>query len=186
MIEPSNKYLNLNYEPAEKNYNGHRIGPSQLSNVNKFASLNLQTNKAAKDCDKYLKDQSPLEERQENSGEEHQQHSGCHNRPNALKRSATLPAKTNRLQVRNRVTFRVPCINKQSKPSTVLSTKLNSSDQCSHKNYTNVQQNNSSQQSLIKRVEDKPNQPLLGKMTSEDLLQPGHVVKERWKVNKFI
>ena len=178
----------MNYEPVEKDYNGHHIKPSQLAEVNKISSSNVQINKTAKDCDKYLKYQSPnpFEERQENSGEEHQQHSGYQNRPNALKRSATLPAKTNRLQVRNRVTFRVPGINKQSKPSAALSTKLNSNDQCSHKNYTNVQQNNSSQRSLIKRVEDKPNQPLLAKMTSEDLLQPGHVVKERWKVNKFI
>lgn len=70
---------------------------------------------------------------------------------NALQRSATLPAKHNRLGARSRVTFKVP------QPAAPTAPQLESSN--------NV--------ALPKEA---------NKMTSEDLLQPGHVVKERWKV----
>lgn len=73
--------------------------------------------------------------------------------PNALKRSATLPAKHNRLGVRSRVTFKVPSTAAQAK----------------------VEPDNNIISSCHQVKEAK-------KMTSEDLLQPGHVVKERWKV----
>lgn len=77
--------------------------------------------------------------------------------PNALKRSATLPAKHNRLGVRNRVTFKVP--------STAAQAQVEQPDN------NNIV--SSCQQIVLKESK---------KMTSEDLLQPGHVVKERWKV----
>ncbi|XP_044573596.1 tau-tubulin kinase homolog Asator isoform X2 [Drosophila ananassae] len=77
-----------------------------------------------------------------------------------LQRSATLPAKHSRLGVRSRVTFKVPS-------STI---RLPSQ--------------------AIELEKDKivigPKEKQLTKMTSEDLLQPGHVVKERWKVMRKI
>ncbi|XP_030379875.1 tau-tubulin kinase homolog Asator isoform X2 [Scaptodrosophila lebanonensis] len=83
-----------------------------------------------------------------------------HRYPNALQRSATLPAKHNRLGVRSRVTFRVP----QATPAlgAERSSNINSCNQAA--------------------VAEKE----ANKMTSEDLLQPGHVVKERWKVVRKI
>lgn len=75
--------------------------------------------------------------------------------PNALKRSATLPAKHNRLGVRSRVTFKVPSTAAQAK----VEPDNNIISSC--------------HQVVLKEAK---------KMTSEDLLQPGHVVKERWKV----
>lgn len=79
--------------------------------------------------------------------------------PNALKRSATLPAKHNRLGVRNRVTFKVPSTAVQTATDIKEPDKNHIISGC--------------QQIVIKET---------SKMTSEDLLQPGHVVKERWKV----
>ncbi|XP_036325411.1 tau-tubulin kinase homolog Asator-like [Rhagoletis pomonella] len=78
---------------------------------------------------------------------------------NALQRSATLPAKHCRLGIRSRVTFQVPS------PAAPLGDKSN---------YINS--NNT-----VCRVEATE-----VKMASEDLLQPGHVVKERWKVVRKI
>ncbi|XP_037947516.1 tau-tubulin kinase homolog Asator isoform X2 [Teleopsis dalmanni] len=80
--------------------------------------------------------------------------------PHALQRSATLPAKNNRLGIRNRVTFKIPILAAQP-----LSEKS-----------TNVDINNCNPDKLSINL----------KMTSEDLLQPGHVVKERWKVIRKI
>lgn len=79
--------------------------------------------------------------------------------PNALKRSATLPAKHNRLGVRNRVTFKVPSTAVQTAIAIKESDKNNIISGC---------------QQIVQKEANK--------MTSEDLLQPGHVVKERWKV----
>ncbi|XP_032597848.1 tau-tubulin kinase homolog Asator isoform X6 [Drosophila grimshawi] len=84
------------------------------------------------------------------------------NYPNALQRSATLPAKHNRLGVRSRVTFKVPSQNTQSPAAAILEKSSNAA---------------SGQQAAPKET---------SKMTSEDLLQPGHVVKERWKVVRKI
>ncbi|XP_046811886.1 tau-tubulin kinase homolog Asator isoform X2 [Lucilia cuprina] len=109
------------------------------------------------------------------------QHSSSQNRSNALKRSATLPAKNNRLPLRNRVTFRVPnnCrqqLNQRYLHPPQFAARLNKNPD------TNGQQYSNNQQSA-----DICNNPsLVAKMTSEDLLQPGHVVKERWKVVRKI
>ncbi|TDG41137.1 hypothetical protein AWZ03_012441 [Drosophila navojoa] len=77
--------------------------------------------------------------------------------PHALQRSATLPAKHNRLGVRSRVTFKIP----QTPAVLPAAPQLESSNNAALPKETN-------------------------KMTSEDLLQPGHVVKERWKVVRKI
>ncbi|XP_022217249.2 tau-tubulin kinase homolog Asator isoform X2 [Drosophila obscura] len=89
-----------------------------------------------------------------------------HRYPNVLvlQRSATLPAKHNRLGVsRSRVTFKVPS-SKNPVPAPAQ----------------------------VELLQEKGRQALgvapkeSCKMTSEDLLQPGHVVKERWKVVRKI
>lgn len=69
-----------------------------------------------------------------------------------LKRSVSFGGKNNRVCLKNRVTFRVEA------------TPLQSVGDQSNLNQPNLQKVNSAS------------------MTSEDLLQPGHVVKERWKV----
>ncbi|KAH8373755.1 hypothetical protein KR009_009396 [Drosophila setifemur] len=79
--------------------------------------------------------------------------------PNVLQRSATLPAKQNRLGVRNRVSFKVPA------PETP-GTKVTANEKAK----------------IVVSSREKESD----KMTSEDLLQPGHVVKERWKVVRKI
>ncbi|XP_053968408.1 tau-tubulin kinase homolog Asator-like [Anastrepha ludens] len=78
---------------------------------------------------------------------------------NAVRRSTTLPANHCCLSIRNRVTFRV------QSPISRLEEKSN-----------NLNSKNS----------DNRVKALIVKMTSEDLLQPGHVVKERWKVVRKI
>ncbi|XP_004518934.2 tau-tubulin kinase homolog Asator isoform X3 [Ceratitis capitata] len=78
---------------------------------------------------------------------------------NLQQRSATLPVKNCGSVIRNRVTFRAP--------SQVLPLG----------DYSNYINNNST---------DYRVHALNIKMTSEDLLQPGHVVKERWKVVRKI
>ncbi|ACY70477.1 hypothetical protein DVIR88_6g0014 [Drosophila virilis] len=82
--------------------------------------------------------------------------------PNALQRSATLPAKHNRLGVRSRVTFKVPSTAAQT-PSAAIERSSN-----------------------VPSGGHQAAQKETSKMTSEDLLQPGHVVKERWKVVRKI
>jgi len=84
--------------------------------------------------------------------------------PNVLQRSATLPAKHNRLGVRSRVTFKVP------------SSNLPAQDSYSHQPRNQVAV--AAKDGILVDVKAKESV----KMTSEDLLQPGHVVKERWKV----
>ncbi|XP_016967319.1 tau-tubulin kinase homolog Asator isoform X1 [Drosophila biarmipes] len=93
-----------------------------------------------------------------------------HRYPNALQRSATLPAKHNRLGVRSRVTFKVPssitpAVDPGSEPDP-------------------------GQNQVVAAERDgivlNPKERESCKMTSEDLLQPGHVVKERWKVVRKI
>ncbi|KAH8376050.1 hypothetical protein KR093_011344, partial [Drosophila rubida] len=83
-----------------------------------------------------------------------------------LQRSATLPAKHNRLGLRSRVTFQVPL------PSAIhrAPTASTAFEKSSVGNICEVAQN----------------KDINNKMTSEDLLQPGHVVKERWKVIRKI
>ncbi|XP_033168034.1 tau-tubulin kinase homolog Asator isoform X2 [Drosophila mauritiana] len=88
--------------------------------------------------------------------------------PNVLQRSATLPAKHNRLGVRSRVTFKVP------------SSKLPAHDSYSHQPRNQVAV--AEKDGILVDVKAKESV----KMTSEDLLQPGHVVKERWKVVRKI
>ncbi|XP_032579784.1 tau-tubulin kinase homolog Asator isoform X1 [Drosophila sechellia] len=88
--------------------------------------------------------------------------------PNVLQRSATLPAKHNRLGVRSRVTFKVP------------SSKLPAHDSYSHQPRNQVAV--AEKDGILVDVKAKDSV----KMTSEDLLQPGHVVKERWKVVRKI
>ncbi|XP_055857737.1 tau-tubulin kinase homolog Asator isoform X6 [Episyrphus balteatus] len=92
---------------------------------------------------------------------------------NALQRSATLPANPRRLGVRNRVTFRVGSPG-QAGP---IERNINNNQ---HHNYNNNDNCNIQQQN------HQNNNFLNTKMTSEDLLQPGHVVKERWKVVRKI
>ncbi|KAM7341251.1 tau-tubulin kinase asator isoform 5-T7 [Cochliomyia hominivorax] len=98
-----------------------------------------------------------------------QQQSGSQNRAVALRRSATLP---NRLPpLRNRVTFNIPELNP------------------SHHQYQRFvfpETQRPQYSSNLLSIENLPNQPTVSKMTSEDLLQPGHVVKERWKVVRKI
>nr|ABV82390.1 RE15683p [Drosophila melanogaster] len=88
--------------------------------------------------------------------------------PNVLQRSATLPAKHNRLGVRSRVTFKVP------------SSNLPAQDSYSHQPRNQVAV--AAKDGILVDVKAKESV----KMTSEDLLQPGHVVKERWKVVRKI
>ncbi|KAH8384913.1 hypothetical protein KR200_005658, partial [Drosophila serrata] len=90
-----------------------------------------------------------------------------HRYPNALQRSATLPAKQNRLGLRSRVTFKVP-----SSPAPPAAQPP------IHNPYLNPEK--------IDKVVGGAKEKESGKMTSEDLLQPGHVVKERWKVVRKI
>ncbi|KAH8403618.1 hypothetical protein KR222_009721, partial [Zaprionus bogoriensis] len=82
---------------------------------------------------------------------------------NALQRSATLPAKHNRLGVRSRVTFKV-------------------SSTATHNSAAGPDKNNNNVDTNCQKIVQKETK----KMTSEDLLQPGHVVKERWKVVRKI
>ncbi|XP_064537526.1 tau-tubulin kinase homolog Asator isoform X2 [Drosophila montana] len=84
--------------------------------------------------------------------------------PNALQRSATLPAKHNRLGVRSRVTFKVPSTAAQTPSAVIEKSSI-------------VASGAGGNQAAPKETT---------KMTSEDLLQPGHVVKERWKVVRKI
>ncbi|XP_043657322.1 tau-tubulin kinase homolog Asator isoform X2 [Drosophila teissieri] len=88
--------------------------------------------------------------------------------PHVLQRSATLPAKHNRLGVRSRVTFKVPTSNRPANDSDF---------------YLPQTQVAVAEKAKI-LVETKDRESV--KMTSEDLLQPGHVVKERWKVVRKI
>ncbi|KQS21498.1 uncharacterized protein Dere_GG16446, isoform C [Drosophila erecta] len=88
--------------------------------------------------------------------------------PNVLQRSATLPAKNNRLGVRSRVTFKVPTSNHPAHDSDF------------HLPQTQVAVAGKAR--ILVEAKDKESV----KMTSEDLLQPGHVVKERWKVVRKI
>lgn len=85
-----------------------------------------------------------------------------HRYPNALQRSATLPAKHNRVGFRSRVTFKVPSSPVPPQPPVP---DLNSEKVAK----------------IVVGTKEKES----SKMTSEDLLQPGHVVKERWKVRNF-
>ncbi|XP_044316624.1 tau-tubulin kinase homolog Asator isoform X7 [Drosophila rhopaloa] len=80
---------------------------------------------------------------------------------NVLQRSATLPAKHNRLGVRSRVTFKVPSSTTPAPTPDPI-------------------------QIQVARTVVGPKEKESSKMTSEDLLQPGHVVKERWKVVRKI
>jgi len=91
--------------------------------------------------------------------------------PNQLQRSATLPAKHNRLGVRSRVTFKVPTTITPSQSPAAVPSSLPSAA-ILEKN-SNIATPNNFYQVAYKET---------SKMTSEDLLQPGHVVKERWKV----
>lgn len=87
-------------------------------------------------------------------------------RPHPLQRSATLPANTKRLGIRNRVTFHVPTAGAAGiveKSPNNINNNNNNNENSSINQLPVAQQSNT-------------------KMTSEDLLQPGHVVKERWKV----
>ncbi|KAH8252421.1 hypothetical protein KR038_010258, partial [Drosophila bunnanda] len=90
-----------------------------------------------------------------------------HRYPNALQRSATLPAKHNRLGLRSRVTFKVPS---SPGPPAAQPPIPNS-----HPDPEKIAK-------IVVGAKEKES----GKMTSEDLLQPGHVVKERWKVVRKI
>ncbi|XP_033237085.1 tau-tubulin kinase homolog Asator isoform X6 [Drosophila pseudoobscura] len=89
--------------------------------------------------------------------------SGTGTGANVLQRSATLPAKHNRLGVsRSRVTFKVPS---STNPVPALA-QIATAEKGRH------------------ALGVAPKESC--KMTSEDLLQPGHVVKERWKVVRKI
>ncbi|XP_070074156.1 tau-tubulin kinase homolog Asator isoform X2 [Drosophila takahashii] len=90
--------------------------------------------------------------------------------PNVLQRSATLPAKHNRLGVRSRVTFKVP--------SSTTPAPDPDPDPDSPRNQVAAAEK--------ARIVVGPKEKESCKMTSEDLLQPGHVVKERWKVVRKI
>ncbi|XP_060661111.1 tau-tubulin kinase homolog Asator isoform X2 [Drosophila nasuta] len=83
-----------------------------------------------------------------------------------LQRSATLPAKQNRLGLRSRVTFQVPKLTPSSPTAGAILEKSSTIVNICQQVPENKEKNN--------------------KMTSEDLLQPGHVVKERWKVIRKI
>jgi len=89
-----------------------------------------------------------------------------HRYPNVLQRSATLPAKHNRLGVRSRVTFKVPS-------STTPAPDPDPGPDPAQ---------NQAAAAERARIVLGPKEKESCKMTSEDLLQPGHVVKERWKV----
>ncbi|XP_017126133.1 tau-tubulin kinase homolog Asator isoform X4 [Drosophila elegans] len=89
---------------------------------------------------------------------------------NALQRSATLPAKNNRIGVRSRVTFKVP-------PS---ASPAPAPDRDPDPILAQVAAGEKA------RTVIAPKEKESSKMTSEDLLQPGHVVKERWKVVRKI
>ncbi|KAH8283410.1 hypothetical protein KR054_010834 [Drosophila jambulina] len=90
-----------------------------------------------------------------------------HRYPNALQRSATLPAKHNRLGLRSRVTFKVP--------STPIPPAAQTTIPDPYLDLEKIAK-------IVVDVKEKESD----KMTSEDLLQPGHVVKERWKVVRKI
>ncbi|KAH8397329.1 hypothetical protein KR215_012183, partial [Drosophila sulfurigaster] len=83
-----------------------------------------------------------------------------------LQRSATLPSKQNRLGLRSRVTFQVPKLTPSSPTAGAILEKSSTIVNICQQVPENKEKNN--------------------KMTSEDLLQPGHVVKERWKVIRKI
>ncbi|XP_017062735.1 tau-tubulin kinase homolog Asator isoform X3 [Drosophila eugracilis] len=91
-----------------------------------------------------------------------------HRYSNALQRSATLPAKHSRLGVRSRVTFKVPS---STTPAPDLDREPRQAQEAAAEKARTV-------------VGFKETESC--KMTSEDLLQPGHVVKERWKVVRKI
>ncbi|XP_016944095.2 tau-tubulin kinase homolog Asator isoform X2 [Drosophila suzukii] len=93
-----------------------------------------------------------------------------HRYPNVLQRSATLPAKHNRLGVRSRVTFKVP--------SSTTPAPDPDPDPDPAQNQAAAAER--------ARIVLGPKEKESCKMTSEDLLQPGHVVKERWKVVRKI
>ncbi|XP_037731246.1 tau-tubulin kinase homolog Asator isoform X3 [Drosophila subpulchrella] len=93
-----------------------------------------------------------------------------HRYPNVLQRSATLPAKHNRLGVRSRVTFKVPS-------STTPAPDPDPGPDPAQNQVAAAER---------ARVVLGPKEKESCKMTSEDLLQPGHVVKERWKVVRKI
>ncbi|KAH8272443.1 hypothetical protein KR044_002968, partial [Drosophila immigrans] len=88
-----------------------------------------------------------------------------------LQRSATLPAKQNRLGLRSRVSFQVP-----PPPSILRAPSSPTAPAPLEKSSTIV--------NICHQVAQ--NKDTNNKMTSEDLLQPGHVVKERWKVIRKI
>ncbi|XP_017853661.1 tau-tubulin kinase homolog Asator isoform X2 [Drosophila busckii] len=92
----------------------------------------------------------------------------------ALQRSATLPAKYNRLRVRSRVTFQAQSPQTNLPVIVALDKSDNVNTSCSQKAVvpTAVATATPAKETI--------------KMTSEDLLQPGHVVKERWKVVRKI
>ncbi|XP_017051372.1 tau-tubulin kinase homolog Asator isoform X2 [Drosophila ficusphila] len=89
-----------------------------------------------------------------------------HRYPNVLQRSATLPAKHSRLGARSRVTFQVPSLTTPASDSNPPQTQLPAAEK--------------------PRIGVGQRDKEACKMTSEDLLQPGHVVKERWKVVRKI
>ncbi|XP_017033621.1 tau-tubulin kinase homolog Asator isoform X3 [Drosophila kikkawai] len=90
-----------------------------------------------------------------------------HRYPNALQRSATLPSKHNRLGLRSRVTFKVPSSPIPPVPQTPI---------------PDPNLNTEKFAKIVVGAKERES----SKMTSEDLLQPGHVVKERWKVVRKI
>ncbi|KAH8256473.1 hypothetical protein KR032_009427, partial [Drosophila birchii] len=90
-----------------------------------------------------------------------------HRYPNALQRSATLPAKHNRLGLRSRVTFKVPSSPVPSAAQLPIPDPYPDPEKITK---------------IVVGAKEKESK----KMTSEDLLQPGHVVKERWKVVRKI
>ncbi|KAL7726696.1 hypothetical protein ACLKA6_012773 [Drosophila palustris] len=98
---------------------------------------------------------------------------------NQLQRSATLPAKHNRLGVRSRVTFKVPStITPSLSPSPAAAAAAAAATAAvALERSSNIATPNNCNQVAPKETT---------KMTSEDLLQPGHVVKERWKVVRKI
>lgn len=98
--------------------------------------------------------------------------------PNQLQRSATLPAKHNRLGVRSRVTFKVPSTITQTPSPSALPAVAAAVPTAAVPTAAVALERISNIAAPNNQVAQKET----AKMTSEDLLQPGHVVKERWKV----
>ncbi|XP_068153025.1 tau-tubulin kinase homolog Asator isoform X3 [Drosophila tropicalis] len=105
---------------------------------------------------------------------------------NALQRSATLPAKHNRLGVRSRVTFKVPSAASPGAGVVGTVAGVGTGVEAAAATLGTKTAAPGPPITIEKNSNVAAGQKDPGKMTSEDLLQPGHVVKERWKVVRKI